>query len=176
MTEHGRCSSPLYRSAPRFGLAEPKMRDPLAHVYRLALLPENRQTSGKTRNQRPWASLPTRISRPPGPLVGSSTSGRLAARLSLGFSGTLSVDHSSLDFGSESSRANNNGGSAQQAVTVATGRDFGVRVTNVQITGTDASSFSVQGNGCQGFTLGSNNTCQIYIQSSRLRSAPGRRN
>jgi Cep192 domain 4 len=81
-----------------------------------------------------------------------------------GFSGTLSLNQTSLDFGSQVIQSNNNGGSAQQSVTVATGRDFGVRVTNVQIVGADASSFSVQGNGCQGFTLGSNNTCQIYIQ------------
>ncbi|MDQ6866479.1 MAG: choice-of-anchor D domain-containing protein [Thermoproteota archaeon] len=51
-----------------------------------------------------------------------------------------------------------------QAVTVATGQNYGVKVTNVQINGADASSFSVQGNGCQGFTMGSGNTCQIYIQ------------
>ncbi|MBV9714138.1 MAG: choice-of-anchor D domain-containing protein [Solirubrobacterales bacterium] len=81
-----------------------------------------------------------------------------------GFSGTLSVNQSSLDFGSQIIQSNNNGGSAQQSLTVATGRDFGVRVTNVQIVGADASSFSVQGNGCQAYTLGSNNTCQIYIQ------------
>ncbi len=81
-----------------------------------------------------------------------------------GFSGTLSVNQNSLDFGSQVIQSNNNGGSAQQSVTVATGRDFGVRVTNVQIIGADASSFSVQGNGCQGFTLGSNNTCQISLQ------------
>jgi len=81
-----------------------------------------------------------------------------------GLTGTLSVNQSSLDFGSQVIQGNNNGGSAQQSVTVATGRDFGVRVTNVQINGPDASSFSVQGNGCQGFTLGANNTCQIYIQ------------
>lgn len=85
-----------------------------------------------------------------------------------GFSGTLSLSSSSLDFGSQVIQGNNNGGSAQQSVTVATGRDFGVRVTNVQINGPDAASFSVQGNGCQGFTLGSNNTCQIYIQFQPL--------
>jgi hypothetical protein len=85
-----------------------------------------------------------------------------------GFSGTLSLNQTSLDFGSQVIQGNNNGGSAQQSVTVATGPDFGVRVTNVQIIGADASSFSVQGNGCQGFTLGSNNTCQIYIQFQPL--------
>ena len=78
-----------------------------------------------------------------------------------GHSGTLSAEQTSLDFGSQ---VVNNGGSAQQSVTLATGRDYGVRVTNVQINGTDASSFNVQGNGCQGFTLGTNNTCQIFIQ------------
>ena len=89
-----------------------------------------------------------------------------------GSSGTLSVNQSSLDFGSQVIQSNNNGGTAQQSVTVATGRDFGVRVTNVQITGADASSFSVQGNGCQGYTLGSNNTCQIYIQFQPVTSGP----
>ncbi|MBV9367881.1 MAG: choice-of-anchor D domain-containing protein [Solirubrobacterales bacterium] len=89
-----------------------------------------------------------------------------------GFSGTLSLNPSSLDFGSQVIQSNNNGGSAQQSVTVATGRDFGVRVTNVQIIGADASSFSVQGNGCQGFTLGSNNTCQIYVQFQPLTTGP----
>jgi hypothetical protein len=82
-----------------------------------------------------------------------------------GFSGTLSVGQSSLDFGSQVVPNNNNGGgSQQQSVTVAAGRDFGVRVTNVQINGPDASSFSLQGNGCQGFTLNSTSTCQIFIQ------------
>jgi hypothetical protein len=81
-----------------------------------------------------------------------------------GLTGTLSVNQSSLDFGSQVIQGNNNGGSPQQSVTVATGPDFGARVTNVQINGPDASSFSVQGNGCQGYTLGSNNTCQISIQ------------
>ena len=81
-----------------------------------------------------------------------------------GLSGTLSVNPNPLDFGSQVIQGNNNGGSAQQSVTVATGPDFGVRVTSVQIIGADASDFSVQGNPCQGFTLGSNNSCQIYIQ------------
>jgi hypothetical protein len=82
-----------------------------------------------------------------------------------GFSGTLSVDQNSLDFGSQVVPNNNNGGGSQQrSVTVAAGPDFGVRVTNIQINGPDASSFSVQGNGCQGFTLSSNSTCQIFIQ------------
>jgi trimeric autotransporter adhesin len=81
-----------------------------------------------------------------------------------GFSGTLSVDRSSLDFGSQVVANNNNGGSQQQSVTVAAGQNFGARVTNVQINGRDASAFSVQGNGCQGFTLNSNSTCQIFIQ------------
>jgi hypothetical protein len=85
-----------------------------------------------------------------------------------GFSGTLSLSQTSLDFRLQVIQSSNNGGSAQQSVTVATGRDFGVRVTNVQIIGADASSFSVQGNGCQGFTLGSNNTCQIYVQFQPL--------
>ena len=89
-----------------------------------------------------------------------------------GFSGTLSLSQNSLDFGAQVIQSNNNGGSAQQSVTVATGRDFGVRITNVQIIGADASSFSVQGNGCQGFTLGSNNTCQIYIQFQPIATGP----
>ncbi len=82
-----------------------------------------------------------------------------------GFSGTLSVDQGSVDFGSQVvPNSNNGGGSQQQSVTVAAGRDFGVRVTDVQINGPDASSFSLQGNGCQGFTLSSNSTCEIFIQ------------
>jgi HYDIN/CFA65/VesB-like, Ig-like domain len=82
-----------------------------------------------------------------------------------GFSGTLSVNQSSLDFGSEViANNNNNGGSQQESVTLAAGPDFGVRVTNVQVNGPDASSFSVQGNGCQGYILSTNSTCQIYIQ------------
>ena len=82
-----------------------------------------------------------------------------------GFSGTLSVDQGSLDFGSQVVANNNNGGGSQQrSVSLAAGRDFGVRVTNVQMNGPDASSFSLQGNGCQGFTLSSNSTCQIFIQ------------
>lgn len=89
-----------------------------------------------------------------------------------GFSGTLSLSQNSLDFGGQVIQSNNNGGSSQQSVTVATGRDFGVRVTNVGIVGPDASSFSVQGNGCQGFTLGTNNTCQIYLQFQPLTAGP----
>ena len=84
-----------------------------------------------------------------------------------GFSGTLSVDQGSLDFGSQVVPNNNNGGGSQQgSVTVAAGRDFGVRVINVQINGPDASSFTVQGNGCQGFTLSSNSTCRSSSNSS----------
>ena len=90
-----------------------------------------------------------------------------------GFSGTLSVNQSSLDFGSQVVPNNNNGGgSQQQSVTVAAGPDFGVRVTNVQINGLDASSFSVQGNGCQGFTLNSTSTCQIFIQFQPTSAGP----
>lgn len=91
-----------------------------------------------------------------------------------GGSGTLSVNQSSLDLGSQvvPNNNNNNGGSQQQSVTVATGRDFGVRVSNIQINGPDASSFSVQGNGCQGYSLGSNTTCQIYIQFQPTSAGP----
>jgi hypothetical protein len=74
--------------------------------------------------------------------------------------GTLSVNQGSLDLGSQ---VINQGGSSQP-VTVATGQDYGVNVTHVQINGGDAASFSVQGNGCQGFTMGTGNTCQIYVQ------------
>ncbi len=89
-----------------------------------------------------------------------------------GLTGTLSVNSSSIDFGSQVIQSNNNGGSEQQSVTVATGTDFGVRVTNVQINGPDASSFSIQGNGCQGYVLGSNSTCQIYLQFQPVSSGP----
>jgi hypothetical protein len=75
--------------------------------------------------------------------------------------GTLTANQSSLDLGAQ---VVNQGNPSQQSVTLATGQDFGVAVTNVQINGPDASSFSVQGNGCQGFTMGTSNTCQIYIQ------------
>ena len=62
-------------------------------------------------------------------------------------------------------------GSQQQSVTVAAA-DFGVRVTNVQINGPDASSFSLQCNGCQGFTLNSTSTCQIFIQFQPTSAGP----
>jgi hypothetical protein len=48
-------------------------------------------------------------------------------------------------------------------VNLTTSPNAGVLVTNVQINGPDASSFSIQGNGCQTYTLGGNNSCQIYI-------------
>ena len=57
-------------------------------------------------------------------------------------------------------------------MTLAAGPDFGVRVTNVQVNGPDASSFSVQGNGCQGYTLSTNSTCQIYIQFQPTSAGP----
>jgi hypothetical protein len=74
--------------------------------------------------------------------------------------GTITADQSSLDLGSQ---VVNQGGSSQP-VTILTGQDFSVMVTNVQIDGPDASSFSVQGNGCQGFTMGTGSSCQTFIQ------------
>jgi hypothetical protein len=75
--------------------------------------------------------------------------------------GTLSVSQSSLDFGAA---VVNRGDSGQQSVTVTDGFNASTVVNNQQITGPDASSFSVQGGGCVGFTLGAGNTCQIFIQ------------
>jgi hypothetical protein len=74
--------------------------------------------------------------------------------------GTLSADQNSLDFGPV---VINQGNSNQQRVTITNGLSASVIVNNVQITGPDASSFNVQNNNCQS-TLGTNNTCQIYIQ------------
>ena len=79
-----------------------------------------------------------------------------------GITGTLTAKQTAVDFGSQV--INNQQGSSQQAVNLTTGANAGVLVTNVQINGPDASSFSIQGNGCQGYTLGGNNSCQIYIQ------------
>ena len=78
-----------------------------------------------------------------------------------GITGTPTLNSSALDFGSQ---VVNQGNSNQQSVTVATGPDAGVQITNVQVIGTDAPSFNVQGNGCQGFTMGPDSTCQIYLQ------------
>lgn len=113
----------------------------------------------------------------PGPKIATlqltdSTGTVEVALTGTGFAGTLSVGQSSLDFGSQVVPNNNNGGgSQQQSVTVAAA-DFGVRVTNVQINGPDASSFSLQGNGCQGFTLNSTSTCQIFIQFQPTSAGP----
>ena len=114
----------------------------------------------------------------PGPKIATleltDTTGTVDVPLTgTGFSGTLSVNESSLDFGSQVVPNNNNGGGSQQlAVTVAAGADFGVRVTSVQINGLDASSFSVQGNACQGFTLSSKSTCQIFVQFQPASAGP----
>jgi hypothetical protein len=89
-----------------------------------------------------------------------------------GYSGTLSVNTTSLDFGSQVIQSNNNGGSSQENVTVSTGADFGVKITNVEITGPNASAFNLQGNPCEGFTLGTNNSCQIYIQFQPTTAGP----
>src|SRR5450755_441412 len=80
----------------------------------------------------------------------------------IGVTGTLSAMQTSFDFGSQV--INGQQGSSQQTVTLNTGPNAGVRVANVQINGRDASSFTIQGNGCQTYALGANNSCQIYVQ------------
>jgi hypothetical protein len=75
--------------------------------------------------------------------------------------GTLSVDQSSLDLGEQ---VINQGGSNSQYVTVTDNEVASTLVTDQQIIGPDASSFSINGGGCEGFNLGTGNTCQIYIQ------------
>ncbi len=91
-----------------------------------------------------------------------------------GLTGTLTATQGAVDFGSQVVPNNNNGGggSQQQTVTVDAGPYFGARITNTQINGPDASSFSLQGNGCQGFIVNANGNCQIYIQFQPTSGGP----
>ncbi len=77
-----------------------------------------------------------------------------------GLTGTLSTT-SSLDLGQQ---VINQGGSNSEPVTVADNQVASAQVTNQQIIGPDAASFSINGGGCEGFDIGTGNTCQIYIQ------------
>ncbi len=74
--------------------------------------------------------------------------------------GTLSADQNTLNFGG---LVINQGNSNQQHVTISDDLSASVDVSNVQITGADASSFYVQNNGCPS-SLQRGNTCQIYVQ------------
>ena len=74
--------------------------------------------------------------------------------------GTLSADQNTLNFGG---LVINQGNSNQQHVTISDDLSASVNVSNVQITGADASSFYVQNNGCPS-SLQRGNTCQIYVQ------------
>ncbi len=78
-----------------------------------------------------------------------------------GLTGGLSTDQSSLDLGQQ---VINQGGSNSQYVTITDNEVASARVTDQQIIGPDASSFSINGGGCEGFNIGTGNTCQIYIQ------------
>jgi len=91
----------------------------------------------------------------------------------IGLTGTLTAMQTAVDFGSQV--INDQQGSSQQTVTLTTGPNAGVRVTNVQINGPDASSFTIQGNGCQAYALGANNSCQTTYSFSRARRARSRR-
>ena len=75
--------------------------------------------------------------------------------------GTLSTAASSLDLGQQ---IINQGGSNSQPVTVNDNLLASARVTNQQIIGPDASSFSINGGGCEGFDIGTGSSCQIFIQ------------
>jgi hypothetical protein len=75
--------------------------------------------------------------------------------------GTLSVNPGPVDFGAQ---VINQGGSNSQPVTVTNNQVASVLVTNQQIIGADAASFSINGSGCEGYNIGTGNTCQIYIQ------------
>lgn len=78
-----------------------------------------------------------------------------------GLTGTLSVSASSLDLGKQ---VINQGGSNSEPVTVTDNQVASALVTNQQIIGPDAASFSINGGGCEGYNIGTGNTCQIYIQ------------
>jgi hypothetical protein len=81
--------------------------------------------------------------------------------------GTLSVNPGPVDFGAQ---VINQGGSNSQPVTVTNNLVASALVTNQQIVGPDAASFSINGNGCEGFNIGTDNTCQIYIQFNPVSS------
>ncbi len=75
--------------------------------------------------------------------------------------GTLSTDTGSLNLGEQ---VINQGGSNSQPVTLRDNQVASAQVSNQQIIGPDAGSFSINGGGCEGFNIGTGNTCQIYIQ------------
>jgi len=74
--------------------------------------------------------------------------------------GTLSAS-SSLDLGQQ---VINQGGSNSEPVNVTDNQVASALVSNQQIIGPDAASFSINGGGCEGFDIGTGNSCQIYIQ------------
>jgi hypothetical protein len=78
-----------------------------------------------------------------------------------GLTGTLSTSSSSLDLGQQ---VINQGGSNSEPVTVADNQVASVQVSNQQIIGPDAASFSINGGGCEGFNIGTGSSCQIYVQ------------
>jgi hypothetical protein len=80
--------------------------------------------------------------------------------LGTALTGTLNVP-SSLDLGQQ---VINQGGSNSQSVTVTDNYVASALVTNEQIIGPDAASFSINGGGCEGYNIGTGSTCQIYIQ------------
>lgn len=75
--------------------------------------------------------------------------------------GTLGVNSSSLDLGQQ---VINQGGSNSEPVTVTDNYVASATVTNEQIIGPDATSFSINGGGCEGYDIGTRSTCQIYVQ------------
>jgi hypothetical protein len=75
--------------------------------------------------------------------------------------GTLSTNTGSLNLGEQ---VINQGGSNSQSVTLTDNQVASAQVSNQQIIGPDAGSFSINGGGCEGFNIGTGNTCQIYIQ------------
>jgi hypothetical protein len=78
-----------------------------------------------------------------------------------GLTGTLSTATSSLDLGQQ---VINQGGSNSEPVNVTNNQVASALVSNQQIIGPDAASFSINGGGCEGFNIGTGNSCQIYIQ------------
>jgi hypothetical protein len=91
---------------------------------------------------------------------GTNTGTNQIALSGTAVTGTLSADQHALSFGG---LVIDQGNSDQQHVTISDDLSASVNLSNVQVTGADASSFFIQNNGCP-TTLQPGNTCQIYVQ------------